>query len=241
MANRLKGFTLIELLVVIAIIAILAAILFPVLTAAKAAGRKAQCASNLKQIGLATQMYMSDTGGRYPKWLTTDPATNQKAGCWFVAAKMYTKSRILTKCAALINKGAVVSYWSNAYLNLWDYATPLTENSVVRRSVTVYLQDGPPADSVGMAGLPDGNHNWYGPPHTWNGPSPQDCLDSERRHNGGANVLFCDWHVRLVKPEEMTSSITGSINDNPLVLSGWGTPPAPWCYRGDGHPWYRPD
>ena len=60
-----RGFTLIELLVVIAIIAILAAILFPVFAQAKAAAKKTQALSNLKQLGTATFMYMGD----YDDWV----------------------------------------------------------------------------------------------------------------------------------------------------------------------------
>jgi len=60
MKHDKKGFTLIELLVVIAIIAILAAILFPVFAQAREKARQASSMSNVKQITLATIMYMSD-------------------------------------------------------------------------------------------------------------------------------------------------------------------------------------
>jgi prepilin-type N-terminal cleavage/methylation domain-containing protein len=60
-----SAFTLIELLVVIAIIAILAAMLFPVLSRAQETGRRIQCMNSLRQLELANQIYVTDNHGYY--------------------------------------------------------------------------------------------------------------------------------------------------------------------------------
>ncbi|MBS1704562.1 MAG: prepilin-type N-terminal cleavage/methylation domain-containing protein [Armatimonadetes bacterium] len=65
MARKIRAFTLIELLVVIAIIAILAAILFPVFAQAKLAAKKTADLSNMKQIGTAAQLYITDNDDTY--------------------------------------------------------------------------------------------------------------------------------------------------------------------------------
>jgi prepilin-type N-terminal cleavage/methylation domain-containing protein/prepilin-type processing-associated H-X9-DG protein len=76
-----RAFTLVELLVVISIIALLAALLLPALGRAKESARATVCLSNLHQVGLALQMYVSDNNNKLPvmRDVSTDPvvaATN---------------------------------------------------------------------------------------------------------------------------------------------------------------------
>lgn len=75
---RKRGFTLLELLVVIAVISILAALLLPTLGRAKESGRSTACLSNLHQIGIALQLYVSDSQNKLPTMFdwSIDPSSN---------------------------------------------------------------------------------------------------------------------------------------------------------------------
>jgi prepilin-type N-terminal cleavage/methylation domain-containing protein/prepilin-type processing-associated H-X9-DG protein len=82
-AGRRRAFTLIELLVVLAIIGVLAAMMVPAMAAAVGVAHQAACASNLRQIGFATQMYLKDNDGWF-FWLMT---SNAGGNTWYFGAE----------------------------------------------------------------------------------------------------------------------------------------------------------
>lgn len=81
MRSRRSGFTLIELLVVIAIIAILAAILFPIMASAKEHARQVMCLGNMKQLMTAIKQYCDDYNGVMPLCIQYKNTTPDWAGC----------------------------------------------------------------------------------------------------------------------------------------------------------------
>ena len=89
--RRRSGFTLVELLVVIAIIAILAAILLPVLSRAKARTQTTVCQNNLRQLTIAFHAYVDDNNDRIMENHAVSEAGTKDAPCW-VAGFMSTEN-----------------------------------------------------------------------------------------------------------------------------------------------------
>ena len=89
--NNKKAFTLIELLVVMAIIAVLASLLLPVLSKAKTQSNDAKCMSNLRQCGVALNLYLQDYNDRL-FWTSTN--VSLEGMDWFVWAGRTNNNQI---------------------------------------------------------------------------------------------------------------------------------------------------
>lgn len=216
---RRTGFTLIELLVVIAIIAILASMLLPALSRAKAAGGKAKCLSNLRQMGLGMLMYAEDSGGFIPRgnfpiwWQVFTPMLGGQSG------KDYTRVRIYT-CPNYPNKKQLICYVDNA----WTFSSTKdkTGSEVIGLSrlsrfqtptETIYFADNengpwrPVISTLGVDGSTELNDVWNPShlPFSNNGKT----VNPERRvartrHGIGPNLLFFDGHASTKKASLIT-------------------------------------
>jgi len=211
--QQVWAFTLIELLVVIAIIAILAAILFPVFAQAREKARQASCLSNMRQMGLAVNMYAQDYDESFP--LDSHTGTNA-SWVWLHTLEPYTKNKLLYRCPSdpstnwttplpgfrTVRKTSyITNFWMLPKLGVDELTTHCTGYntlaSVKAPARTIYISEAKPNATI------DHYHSaaWRWPNDCGTFFLPEDEL-AMNWHLGGANYTFVDGHARWLRFEQ---------------------------------------
>ncbi len=230
----IRGFTLIELLVVIAIIAILAAILFPVFAQARDKARQVGCLSNLRQIGLATQLYAQDYDETPPPrhvpdilFQFGDPKVYGKTPNFLGSILPYTTTRVIFYCPSAI--------WNLPYAPKAMTPTPLSDTNLLGNGVVIgrplavidrpaeviYIQElNWRIDNAQLRPAPVGNGATF---TAWHYTSPIG-EGYSNLHQGGGNFVFNDGHVKFKHHLALRSGDFGLVPDQPWSTTNEGKP-----------------
>lgn len=228
-----RAFTLIELLVVIAIIAILSALLLPSLARAKAAGKRAACASNLRQLGIVSQMYWHDNNGNC--FYSIPAPTNSGQLWWFGWLQSPQPGVGEGQRAFDATSGVLYPYLKDSHVRLCpslDYASAqfkLKATNVVlsygyNKHLSPITQSQPPAKIARVTHPSDtvlfadaAQINTFQAPASPENPMLEEFYylstslteaTAHFRHTQRANAVFCDGHVSA---ERM---VDGSLDQN---------------------------
>jgi prepilin-type N-terminal cleavage/methylation domain-containing protein len=204
-----KAFTLIELLVVIAIIAILAAVLFPVFAQAKAAAKATACMSNMKQMGLAVQMYLGDYDDRMffrGNWANSRSGNTKLIGPgdsvnhyrWWNLLMPYVKSNGILRCPSddlptLSNDYNGVADIERSYIAI-STAESLNLDELPVPVDTMVITEKWGKDWTGVR-----TDSWIEPfngDFTWDSTDPTRTFTASNRHAAHMNCTFFDSHAK---------------------------------------------
>jgi len=206
-SRRRAGFTLIELLVVIAIISILASILFPVFSRARAKGRQAACISNVYQISLAINMYAQDYDETVLRGdADGDPTTRDDQ--WFNGIFAYTRNRQIMFCPDRKDSGPGYGLnWlasGQGVGNFWDPATK------------ILIADVPPEALQGDGKVSASGRWWCNDPGNnihaglgFTGEADNSFMGCgfPQRHNDGIVYGYADGHAKWGREEQLDQPI----------------------------------